>query len=103
MSAEIASGSPRFSVGDRVKVKLRHPPGHVRTPFYCRGKTGIVERVVGSFHNPEQLAYSNTDPELLVLYRVRFDQGDLWGEYAGASNDVLELELYEPWLDADHL
>ncbi|MGB0632617.1 MAG: SH3-like domain-containing protein, partial [Alphaproteobacteria bacterium] len=29
-----------FSVGDRVRIKNSHPPGHRRTPFYVRGKTG---------------------------------------------------------------
>ena len=36
-------------------------PGHVRTPWYCRGKTGEVERICGRFRNPEQLAYGDGD------------------------------------------
>ena len=34
--------APRFVVGDRVRVRNQHPPGHVRTPHYCRGHTGIT-------------------------------------------------------------
>ena len=33
-----------FNVGDRVRIKDSHPPGHRRTPYYVRGKTGVVER-----------------------------------------------------------
>ena len=38
---------PQFAPGDRVRVLHRFPPGHVRTPWYCRGKPGEVERICG--------------------------------------------------------
>ena len=41
----------------KVKVKKMFPPGHVRTPSYLRGKIGEVERDLGYFKNPEELAY----------------------------------------------
>ena len=41
----------------KVKVKKMFPPGHVRTPSYLRGKIGDVERDLGYFKNPEELAY----------------------------------------------
>src|SRR5262245_65706029 len=31
---------PRFAVGDRVRVREWHPPGHTRCPRYVRGKEG---------------------------------------------------------------
>ena len=31
-----------FKPGDRVKVRFEDRPGHIRTPWYIRGKTGIV-------------------------------------------------------------
>ena len=37
-------------VGDMaelMRVKTMMPPGHIRTPSYLRGKTGIVERRLG--------------------------------------------------------
>ena len=46
-----------FSVGEQVRVRQGDPPGHIRTPFYARGKTGVVERICGRFRNPEELAY----------------------------------------------
>ena len=48
----------RFAPGDLVRVRLAHPPGHIRTPYYVRGKTGVVERICGSFRNPEELAFA---------------------------------------------
>jgi nitrile hydratase len=49
-------GTVLFRPGDSVRVRAAYPIGHVRTPYYLRGKPGIVERVCGSFPNPEELA-----------------------------------------------
>ena len=46
-----------FAPGDVVRVAGVHPPGHRRTPFYIRGKQGVIERVCGEFANPEELGY----------------------------------------------
>ena len=46
-----------YKVGDFVRIKNLHPPGHRRTPSYVRGKTGVIERYCGEFKNPEELAY----------------------------------------------
>ena len=89
---------PHFSVGDQVRVRIAFPPGHVRTPFYCRGKTGVIERLCGAFANPEELAYNRDGLPPQPLYRVRFTSRELWGE--GASQDVIEIEIYQHWLEA---
>jgi len=89
----------RFAPGDRVRVLADFArPGHVRTPWYCRGKAGIVERVCGSFRNPETLAYGKDGLPALPLYRVRFAQRGLWPDYDGGRDDVVDIEIYEPWL-----
>ena len=90
--------APRFAPGDRVRVHRRFPPGHVRTPWYCRGKSGEVERICGPFRNPEQLAYGNRDAEREVLYRVSFASRSLWADYGGSDRDRVEIEIYEHWL-----
>ena len=90
--------APRFSPGERVRVHARHPPGHVRTPWYCRGKTGEIERVCGRFRNPEQLAYGQRDADREVLYRVRFPIRAIWPDEGGGAGDCVEVEIYEPWL-----
>lgn len=89
----------RFAPGDRVRVRSAHPPGHVRTPWYVRGKPGVVARVLGEYPNPEELAYGRDGLPALPLYEVRFDQRDLWPGYAGAVRDTLDVDVYEHWLD----
>ena len=91
--------APRFSVGDRVRVRLTDPPGHVRTPWYCRGSTGVIERLCGAFPNPEELAYSRAGLPAQPLYRVRFACRDLWPDYAENPADVVEIEIYQHWLE----
>jgi nitrile hydratase len=88
-----------FSAGDRVVVRRAFPPGHVRTPFYVRGHTGVVERVLGAFPNPEELAYGRSGLPEVRLYRVRFRQVDLWPEYQGQSEDTVDVEIYQHWLE----
>jgi nitrile hydratase len=89
----------KYSVGDRVRVKRRFPPGHRRTPSYIRGKVGEIERICGAFPNPEELAYGFDGEPKRVLYRVRFLQKEVWPAYEGADRDIIEMEIYEHWLE----
>jgi nitrile hydratase len=91
--------TPPFKQGDRVRVLPAYPPGHVRTPWYCRGHVGVVERVCGSFANPEQLAYGLSGDPARPLYRVRFRQAELWPGYRGQREDTIEVEIYQHWLE----
>jgi nitrile hydratase len=94
-----AAASPRrFAPGDRVTVAHTHPPGHRRIPSYIRGKSGLVERYCGAFPNPEELAYGFDGVPVRHLYRVRFQQTDIWPAYDGPVHDTLDLEVYEHWL-----
>ncbi len=90
----------RFGLGDTVRVKQLYPIGHVRTPYYCRGKTGVVERCCGAFPNPEELAYGRSGLPAQPLYRVRFRMRDLWDDYSGSALDVTDIEIYDHWLEA---
>lgn len=82
----------------KVRVLNMMPPGHVRTPTYLRGKVGTVERQLGPFPNPEDLAYRHKSAPL-PLYRVRFTMSDVWGPAAENPNDTLEAEIYAHWLE----
>jgi nitrile hydratase len=73
----------------------------VRTPFYIRGKRGVIERLCGSFANPEELAYARAGLPAQPLYRVRFLQRDVWPDYAGQAADVVEVEIYQHWLEPE--
>lgn len=87
----------KFKPGDRVKVKFEDRPGHLRTPWYIRGKTGWIERVHGEFLNPESLAYGRDGLPKKTLYLVAFNQSDIWGRTNNA--DKLLVDIYEHWLD----
>jgi nitrile hydratase len=91
--------TPRFQPGDAVTVRRAYPPGHIRTPYYIRGKRGVVERLCGSFANPEELAYGRKGLPARPLYRVRFAQTQVWPDYAGAMSDTIDIEIYEHWLE----
>lgn len=97
-AAHTTTTPPRFKAGDSVRVDDRASLGHCRTPYFLRGKTGTVAEVVGSFRNPESLAYHKTGYPKMVLYRVRFRQRDLWSNYNGPTGDELEADIYEHWL-----
>jgi nitrile hydratase subunit beta len=90
---------PQFQAGEKVRVLEALPLGHVRTPFYIRGKTGTIERYCGSFPNPEELAQMRDGLPALPLYRVRFRQKDVWPDYRGGDADVLEIEIFQHWLE----
>ncbi len=85
------------AVGDRVRVRAVWPPGHVRTPGYVRGRTGVVVGVRGPYPDPEVLAYGRPGPHRR-LCTVRFRQEDLWPGYRGGARDSLQVDLYEHWL-----
>ncbi|HUN44659.1 MAG TPA: SH3-like domain-containing protein [Acetobacteraceae bacterium] len=89
-----------FAPGATVRVKNDWPetrgPVHVRTPHYLRGMQGTVVRHLGSFRNPEDLAFARPAP-LRDLYHVRFAQPAVWQE--GCSGDELQVEIYEHWLE----
>ena len=75
------------------------PLGHVRTPWYIRGHAGVIERLCGTFRNPEELAYARSGEPKQPLYRVRFAQKDVWPDYQGNAEDVVEIEIFQHWLE----
>lgn len=87
----------QYILGDRVALKQMIPPGHVRTPWYLRGKTGVIERVLGDTGDPEALAYRRHAPAR--LYRVRFTMAEVWGNAAERPDDVLDAEVFDTWLE----
>jgi nitrile hydratase subunit beta len=97
---EPAPAAPRFPPGSRVRVRddwpERRGPCHIRTPHYLRGRTGTVERVLGRFPNPEDLAFARPAPKR-ALYHVLFEQPPIWDE--GRAGDEVLVEIFEHWLE----
>ena len=100
MGRAVTAGQAKFKPGDRVKVRKEDRPGHIRTPWYIRGKSGWIERVHGQFLNPENLAYGRDGLPKRTLYLVAFSQAAVWAKSAG-SNDKVLVDIYEHWLDPD--
>src|ERR1044071_6310659 len=84
----------KFKPGDRVTVKFDDRPGHLRTPWYIRGKSGWIERVYGEFRNPESLAFGRDGLPKKTLYLGAFDQSEVWGTPAGPK-DRLRVKAAE--------
>ena len=101
MSETAEALRPKFAAGTRVRVRKVDSQGHIRTPHYIRGKSGVVERFVGRFRNPEELAYGRSGEPKVALYRVRFAQSHVWPDYAGATGDTIDIDIYEHWLSAE--
>jgi len=89
----------RFSVGDSVKVRDSYPTGHVRTPTFIRGKSGIIASISGDYLNPEERAYGRPGLPARTLYRVIFRQEDIWASYPGPDQDTAVVDIYENWLE----
>lgn len=96
MSAPRQAG---FREGERVRVKSHFRAGHVRTPFYIKGKTGWVQDCWGEFLNPESLGHGGDGLPRVRLYRVGFHQRDVWDRYDAAAHDKIFVDIFEHWLE----
>ncbi|MGI9260428.1 MAG: SH3-like domain-containing protein [Woeseiaceae bacterium] len=90
---------PLFSVGQIVRIADRTPAVHHRVPAYAKGRVGVIERVCGLHGEPERFIRGDGEPRQRI-YRVRIPQNDLWNEYAGTDQDVLDIEIFEHWLES---
>jgi nitrile hydratase subunit beta len=98
MGGTVTVQTDKFKPGDKVRVRAEDRPGHIRTPFYIRGKVGRIERVHGEFFNPESLAFGGDGLPKRTLYMVVFDQAVVGGKSEGPKDKLL-IDIYEHWLD----
>lgn len=89
--------TPRYTVGDEVRVRAWHPPGHTRAPRYVQGKRGTIVRFDGA-HDIDDIAAHGGGSVADPLYAVRFTSRELWGE-AGADGEVVCVNLFERYLE----
>jgi nitrile hydratase len=89
----------RFSPGDRVRTRNRHPLGHTRLPRYARGRVGVIDRDHGVF------VFADASGDGLGqipqhVYSVRFSARELWGPDADPRHAIY-IDLWDDHLDAD--
>lgn len=90
--------SPRFAVGDRVRVRNLHPEGHTRVTAYARGKVGIVDRVnAEAWVFPDTRAHDRGE-RTQPVYGVRLTAVELWGPQAEPNTSVC-IDLSEDHLE----
>ena len=92
------NSKPAFAVGDLVVVKDETPPNHHRTPWYIKGRQGVVVEFIGMYVNSETRAHGADGLPTLPMYRVEFEQTHLWPNYSESPTDKLWIDLYEHWL-----
>ena len=90
--------SKRFHTGDQVSVLNLEKSGHVRIPFYVRGKCGEIASYCGRYLNPEELAIGFTGGPAIDLYRVKFTHKELWPNDEHSKGHTLITEIYDHWL-----
>jgi len=95
-SVERPEQEPAFGVGDRVRVRNRHPEGHTRCPRYARRSEGVIQDIRGTNVVPDSHAHGGeaADP----VYNVRFEAAELWGTEA-ADRSAVHLDLWERYLE----
>ena len=93
-----ANTCPAFQVGDAVRGKKMHPPGHTRIPRYVRGCRGVVVADRGAHVFPDTNAAGQGENPCR-LYSVRFAARELWGDTVN-NRDSVTLDLWEPYLDS---
>lgn len=92
--------TPKFKVGDRVKVKNHQPAGHTRLTHFVRDKTGIVTIVnAQAWVLPDTRAH-NVGENLQPVYNVTFAAVELWGD-AAEPNVEVKVDLSEDYLKVD--
>jgi nitrile hydratase subunit beta len=106
VAARLAKGSPtertptvpaRYRLGQRVVTRATPVDHHTRLPAYLRGRTGIIERILG----PHVFADSHAqglgeDPQW--LYTVVFEGRELWGTEAAPGHRV-SFDAWQPYLE----
>ena len=85
----------RYAVGDRVRVRDDHVPGHVRMPGYIRGKGGVVVGVSPAYPFPDAHAHG-IEAQDEPTYDVRFRSEDLWPD--DAERALVHVGVFESYL-----
>lgn len=89
---------PRLAVGDRVRVRDDHVPGHVRMPAYIRGKRGVVVGISPAYPFPDAHGHG-IEAEDERTCDVRFMSTELWPDAAEAA--MVHVGVFESYLEVE--
>ena len=89
---------PLLAIGDRVRVRDDHVPGHVRMPAYIRGKRGVVVGISPAYPFPDAHAHG-VEAEDERTCDVRFVSTELWPDAAEPA--MVHVGVFESYLDRD--
>ncbi len=87
-----------FEVGAPVRARAQRRDGHTRLPGYLQRRSGVVERVLGTFPFADDRAAGRCDAPKRLLYTVRFAANDVWAD--APRGDTLCADLFEDYLEA---
>ncbi len=111
VAAALACGTPTertaaspapLAVGDRVRARNLHPPGHTRLPRYARGHVGTVVALHGAHVFPDTHAASTGGPPWdeapQWLVTVEFDASELWGPQGDPAARI-SVDAWDSYLE----
>jgi hypothetical protein len=84
----------QFAPGSRVRTRRTDPPHHTRLPRYARGAVGVVLEPEGAHPLADDRA-RGLPAEVQIVYTVRFEARDLFGE----GDHAVMLALFESYLE----
>ena len=93
---EVLETKPRFKLGERVVAQRDVSTNHTRLAGYIRGRTGVVDSVMGLQPLPDLSAIGVIRNE--HTYVVRFPMAELWPEASG-SRDSLLIDMWDSYLE----
>ena len=89
--------TPKFAVGDKIRIKSIPPTEHTRLPGNLQGKIGIIDV---AYPAPYTYFFTTTDGlgKPMPVYNVKFEARELWGETA-EPNSFYYNDLFETYLE----
>lgn len=87
----------RLEIGQSVRVRPQHTPGHCRAPQYVHGKVGTVIHIAPPFSYPDHSAHG-LPLQLEPTVHVAFSNTELWGERATGADEVI-VDLWQSYLE----
>jgi nitrile hydratase len=96
--AKRALQTPKFKLGDAVRVRAERHDGHTRQPGYVTGRRGTIVEHRGAAVFADVHAGPTRAKVAEHLYTVAFEGAELWADRAEPNTEI-RIELFEPYLE----